>query len=63
MRPLNEVFLRELLDKNKINIISRLIYRGDLIFTIIIDRNNSVLIELDNLIIKGKIYSYKILKN
>lgn len=63
LRPLNEVFLRELLDKNKINIISRLIYRGDLIFTIIIDRNNSVLIELDNLIIKGKIYSYKILKN
>ncbi|WHQ37033.1 YigZ family protein [Spiroplasma sp. SV19] len=63
LRPLNEVFLRELLDKNKINIVSRLIYRGDLIFTIIIDRNNSVLIELDNLIIKGIIYSYKILKN
>lgn len=63
LRPLNEVFLRELLDKNKINIVSRLIYRDDLIFTIIIDRNNSVLIELDNLIIKGIIYSYKILKN
>ncbi|WP_338964879.1 MULTISPECIES: hypothetical protein [unclassified Spiroplasma] len=63
LRPLNEVFLRELLDKNKINIVSRLIYRGDLIFTIIIDRNNSVLIELDNLIIKVIIYSYKILKN
>ncbi|WP_327196294.1 YigZ family protein [Spiroplasma kunkelii] len=63
LRPLNEVFLRELLDKNKINIISRLIYHGDLIFTIIIDRNDSELIELDNLIIKGKNYSYKILKN
>ncbi|MBW3058083.1 YigZ family protein [Spiroplasma poulsonii] len=63
LRPLNKVFLRELLDKNKINIVSRLIYRSDLIFTIIIDCNNSVLIELDNLIIKGIIYSYKILKN
>ncbi|AOX43408.1 hypothetical protein S100390_v1c00650 [Spiroplasma sp. NBRC 100390] len=63
LRPLNEVFVRELLDKYEINIVSRLIYRGDLIFTIIIDRNNSVLIELDNLIIKGIIYSYKILKN
>lgn len=63
LRPLNEVFLRELLDIYKINIVSRLIYRGDLIFTIIIDRNNSVLIELDNLIIKEIIYSYKILKN
>lgn len=63
LRPLNEVFLRELLDIYKINIVSRLIYRGDLIFTIIIDRNNSVLIELDNLIIKGITYSYKILKN
>ncbi|WP_426605757.1 YigZ family protein [Spiroplasma endosymbiont of Glossina fuscipes fuscipes] len=63
LRPLNEVFVRELLDKYEINIVSRLIYRGDLIFTIIIERNNSVLIELDNLIIKGIIYSYKILKN
>ncbi|WP_368486341.1 YigZ family protein [Spiroplasma sp. DGKH1] len=61
-RPLNEIFVKELLSKYNIKITRRDFYRKNLLYTIIVNKNSNWTHELDALIVKGTIYSYKILR-